>query len=125
MPSNKKRIKPEIVETVASGNVSKKMKIEPRDPFLNRYVEISLDVPNTTMSEVMEKFFGEGVVNPSPVQITKYRTEQSGVAKTICGETLFVEEIKTSFSLVCPTEKKQIWLDELNKRFCAVVIVNK
>lgn len=124
MPS-KKRVSPDQVETVACGNLMKKMKIVPKDPFEDRYAEMNLEIPNVSITDVMGKLFGPDVEYPCKYQVTSYHCEMSGVARTLCGETMFTEETKTCLALAYEKEKKQPLLDFLNTLFPCLFINHK
>lgn len=116
MSSGKKRIKAESVDILASGSVSKKAKIQPRDPFVEKYATISVEIPNMCLGEICSKFFGDNV-NPFKFEISSYKSEYSGVAKTVCGETMFIEESKVVVIITYEKDKKEELIKLINERF--------
>jgi cyanate lyase len=117
MSASKKRVKSEIIDVLSGGNVSKKAKIQPRDPFADRYADIIVEVPNMCLGEICAKLFGEGVMNPLKFEIKSYKSEYSGVAKTVCGETQFIEESKVSVVITYEKDKKEDLIKVINERF--------
>ena len=115
--SSKKRVKPELIDTLMGGSVAKKAKIQPKDPFQDRFADVSVEIPNCGMCDVYSKFFGEGVVNPLKFEVKSYKSELAGTSKTVCGETLFIEETKTSLVITYEKEKKEDFIRILNERF--------
>ena len=115
--SSKKRVKSENIEILAGGSNSKKSKIIPRDPFEGRFAEIMVEIPNVCMMEVCSKLFNDETPPPLRFEIKSYKSELSGTAKTVCGETLFIEESKVSFVIVYEKGKKEDLVRLLNDRF--------
>lgn len=116
MSSGKKRVKPETVETLAVGSINKKAKIQPKDPFAEKYATLTVEVPNMCLGEICNKFFGENN-NPFKFEITSYKSEYAGVAKTVCGETMFIEESKVSVVLTYEKDRREELVKIVNERF--------
>lgn len=116
MSSGKKRVKPETVETLAVGSINKKAKIQPKDPFAEKYATLTVEVPNMCLGEICSKFFGDNV-NPFKFEISSYKSEYSGVAKTVCGETMFIEESKVVVIITYEKDKKEELIKLINERF--------
>ena len=123
MPS-KKRVNPETIETIAGGSIAKKAKIIPKDPFEGEFKQMFVEVPNEFMNGAMEKLF-EKQTPELRFEVTSYRSEISGVVKTVCGVSRFVEETRTSFTLTYETGKKEQIIAMLNELFPYCVYVDK
>lgn len=116
MPSNKKRVNPTQIETLAGGNVSKKAKIIPKDPFEGEFSQIFVEIPNEFICPVLEKVFSK--YSPEfHFEVTSYRSETSGVAKYVCGVSKFVEETRSFLTLTYETGKKEKIVEILNELF--------
>jgi hypothetical protein len=113
----KKRVKAEIIDVLGGGSVNKKAKIIAKDPFVDRYAEMSVEIPNLCVGEVCNKLFGDNVMNPLKFEIKSYKSEYSGTAKTVCGETLFIEECKVTLIIIYEKDKKEDLIRVLNDRF--------
>ena len=116
MPSNKKRVNPTQVEIVAGGNVTKKAKIVPKDPFEGEYKQIFVEVPNEFMNNVLEKLFNRDT-SACRYEVTSYRSEISGISKSICGVTKFVEETRSFLTLTYEANKREEMIRVLNELF--------
>lgn len=114
--AGKKRVKSELIETLASGSINKKAKLQPKDPFIEKYATLTVEIPNLCLGEICNKFFGDNL-NPLKFEITSYKSEYSGVAKTVCGETMFIEESKVSVVLTYEKDKREDLIKLVNERF--------
>lgn len=109
--SSKRKLKEE-----KEGSI-KKLKIVPNDPFKDRYAEMVVEIPNVCILEACTKFFQEEGPNPLRFEIKSYKSELNGTAKTICGETLFVEDCRLTLTLIYEKDKKDKMTELLDQRF--------
>lgn len=116
MPSNKKRVNPTQTETLAGGNVAKKAKIIPKDPFEGEFSQVFVEIPNEFMGPVLEKLFAR-FTPEFKFEVTSYRSETSGVSKSVCGVSKFVEETRSFLTLTYETGKKEELVKILNELF--------
>lgn len=114
MPSNKR--KTETFDILAGGSV-KKGKIVVKDPFLDRFAEVTVEIYDLSMNEICDKFFGNNVENPLKFEIKNYKSELVGVSKTVCGETRFIEDFRATLTITFEKEKKDLMINLLTDRF--------
>lgn len=112
---SKRTKKTESVELLAGGS-SKKLKLTAKDPFEGRFGEMSVDIPDTCIAEVCGKLFGDERSTPR-FEIKSYKSELVGVAKTVCGETRFIEESKVCLLLTYEKDKKDDMVTLLTECF--------
>lgn len=112
--SNKKR-KVEI-EVLGVGYNNKKGKFTVQDPFAGRFGEVSVEIHNMTMKDICYKLFDEGE-KAFKYEIKSYKSELNGYAKTVCGETRFIEDSKVVLVITYEKEKKDEMTELLTSRF--------
>ena len=117
MPSNKR--KSETVEVLAGGSC-KKSKLPVRDPFAGKYAEMVLEIFNTQLNEICDNLFNK-LEKPCRFEIKSYKYEISGVNKTVCGESCFLEESKATLIITYEKEKKDDMIELVTGRFPSCV----
>lgn len=113
MPSNKR--KSESVEVLAGGSC-KKPRTPIKDPLAERYKDVVVEVFNLNMPEICDKLFMKPE-KPIRYEVKCYRFEIQGVAKTVCGESCFLEESKASITITYEVDKKDDFINLLQERF--------
>ena len=121
MPSNKR--KSESVDVLAGGSC-KKSKFPIKDPFADKYGEMTLEIYNLQLCEICETLF---IKNEEPLkfEIKSYKYEISGVNKTVCGESRFLEESKAVLLITYEKEKKDCMIEMVTERFPSCVYAFK
>lgn len=115
MPSNKR--KNEFTDVLAGGSV-KKMKNPLKDPFEGRFGEVVVEVYDIAVPDFANRLYQPTEDGDAPkFEIKSYRSECMGVAKTVCGETRFIEELKGCFVLIYEVAKKDELIKILTERF--------
>ena len=113
MSKRNKRI--ESIDVLAGGS-NKKLKLTAKDPFAGRFGEVNVEIPDMCIPEVCNKLFNPDVEKPR-FEIKSYKSELLGVAKTMCGETQFIEESKVTLLLIYEKEKKETLIKLLTDCF--------
>lgn len=105
----------ESIDILAGGS-NKKLKLTAKDPFAGRFGEVSVEIPDLCIAEVCNKLFSGDFDKPK-FEIKSYKCELVGVAKTMCGETQFIEESKVTLLMVFEKEKKDLLIQLLTDNF--------
>lgn len=113
MPSNKR--KHEITDLLAGGFGGKKSKFVIKNPFVDRFGEVAVEIYDMNLGEICEKLFKEEA--PLKFEIKNYKIELVGVSKTVCGETRFIEDLKANLLITYEKEKKDEMVEVLTSRF--------
>lgn len=117
--SGKRKVKVET-EVLGSGSIGKRLKLPVQDPFADRYAEVSVELHNLNLQDICAKLFDK-TENSFKYEIKSYKSEFSGYSKTVCGETLFIEESKTVVVITYQKDKKEDMTELLLKRFPSCV----
>ena len=117
MPSNKR--KSETVEVLAGGSC-KKSKFPIRDPFADKYGEMLLEIYNLQLCEICDTLFAKNE-KMIKFEIKSYKYEISGVNRTVCGESRFLEESKAVLTITYEKERKDDMVELITDRFPSCV----
>lgn len=112
---SKRTKRTETIEVLAGGS-TKKLKLTARDPFAGRFGEVNVEIPDMCIAEVCNKLFDPELEKPK-FEIKSYKSELVGVAKTVCGETQFIEESRVILLLIYEKEKKEALIKLLTECF--------
>lgn len=112
---SKRTKRTETTELLAGGS-NKKLKLTARDPFAGRFSEATVEIPDMCIAEVCNKLF-DPEREKIKFEIKNYKCELVGVAKTVCGETQFIEESKVVLLLIFEKEKKETLVNMLTECF--------
>lgn len=102
---SKRKGKSESIEVLAGGSGGKRPKTQIQDPFIDKYSEVCVELYGMTLKEVCDKLFIPD--KPFKYEIKSYKSEFSGVSKTVCGETMFLEESKINLVITYQKDKKE------------------
>lgn len=113
MPS--KKVKSEHTEVIGGGSTNKKIKLATMDPFEGKYGDVVVEIYNHNMPLICEKL---KYADPTLIfEVKNYRFEISGVSKTVCGETRFVEESKAVLTITYEISLKEQIIKFLQDQF--------